>query len=74
MAQGIKLKHSDFKDTRLRHMLQVKPVRYILSYYHGNKIKEGTWQDLASKKRETSTICKDIELKFVIENKIGPLS
>ena len=26
-AQGIKLKLSDFKDTHLRHILQVKPVR-----------------------------------------------
>ena len=26
-AQGIKLKLSDFKDTPLRHILQVKPVR-----------------------------------------------
>ena len=26
-AQGIKLKVSDFKDTLLRHTLQVKPVR-----------------------------------------------
>ena len=27
MAQGIKLKLSDFKDTLLRHILQVEPVR-----------------------------------------------
>ena len=27
LAQGIKLKLSDFKDTLLRHILQVKPVR-----------------------------------------------
>ena len=27
MAQGIQLKLSDFKDTLLRHILQVKPVR-----------------------------------------------
>ena len=26
-VQGIKLKLSDFKDTLLRHILQVKPVR-----------------------------------------------
>ena len=26
MVQGIKLKLSDFKDTPLRHILQVKPV------------------------------------------------
>ena len=36
-AQGIKLKFSDFKDTPLRHFLQVKPVRYIFSCCHGNK-------------------------------------
>ena len=28
-AQGIKLKLSDLKDAALRHILQVKPVRYI---------------------------------------------
>ena len=28
-AQGIKLKLSDFKDTPLRHFLQVKPFRYM---------------------------------------------
>ena len=49
-AQHIKLKLSDFKDTPLRHILQVKPVRYILSCCHGNKITEGTSQDLAPKK------------------------
>ena len=37
-AEGIKLKLSDFKDTPLRHILQVKPVRYILRCCHGNKI------------------------------------
>ena len=58
-AQGIKLKLSDFKDTPLRHILQVKQVRYILSYYHGNKITEGTSQYLAPKKSEESAICKD---------------
>ena len=54
MAQGIKLKLSDFKDTPLRHILQVKPVHYILSCYNGNKITEGTLQDLAPKKVKTS--------------------
>ena len=56
-AQGIKLKLSDFKDTPLRHILQVKPVRYILSCCHGNNITNGTSQDLAPKKSEKSAIC-----------------
>ena len=73
-AQVIKLKLSDFKDTPLRHILQVKPVRCILSCCHGNKIKEGTSQDLAVRKREKSAICKDIELKFGIETNFGSLS
>ena len=73
-AQGIKLKLSDFKDTPLRHLLQVKPVRYILSCYHGNKITKGTSQNLAPKKSEKSAICEDIELKFGIETAFGPLS
>ena len=73
-AQGIKLKLSDFKDTPLRHILEVKPVRYILSYCHGNKITKGTSQNLGPKKSEKSVICKDIELKFGIETKFGPLS
>ena len=73
-AQGIKLKLSDFKDTPLRHILQVKPVRSILSCCHGNKITEGTSQDLAARKREKSASCKDIELKFGIETNFGPLS
>ena len=51
----------------LRHFLQVKPVRYILSCCHGNKITNGTLQNLAAKKSEKSAICKDIELKFGIE-------
>ena len=62
-AQGIKLKLSDFKGTPLRHILQVKPVRCILS----NKITEVTSQNLALKKSEKSAICKDIELKFGTE-------
>ena len=66
-AQSIELKLSDFKDTPLRHILRVKPVRYILSCYHGNKITEDISQDLAPKKSEKSAICKDIELKFGIE-------
>ena len=73
-AQCIKLKLSDFKDIPLRHILQVKPVRYILSCYHGSKITEGTSQDLAPKKREKSAICKDVKLKSGIETEIGPLS
>ena len=73
-AQGIKLKRSDFKDTPLRHFLQVKPVRYILSCCHGNKITKGTSQNLALKKSEKSAICKDTELKFGIETNFGPLS
>ena len=73
-TQGIKLKLSDFKDTPLRHLLQVKPVRYILSCCHGNNITKGTSQNLAPNKSEKSAICKDIELKFSIETKYGPLS
>ena len=68
MAQGIKLKLSDFKDTPLRHLLQVKPVRYILSCCHGNKITKGTSQNFAPKKSEKSAICKDIVLKFGMES------
>ena len=74
MAQGIKLKLSDLKDTPSGHIWQVKPVRYILSCCHGSKITEGTSQDLAPKKSEKSAICKDIELKFGIETKFRPLS
>ena len=71
-AQDIKLKLSDFKDTLLRYLLQVKPVvRYILSCCHGNKITNGTLQNLAPKKSEKSAICKDIELKFGIEISLG---
>ena len=73
-AQDIKLKLSDFKDTSLRHILQVKPIRCILSCCHGNRITEGTSQDLAARKSEKSAICKDIELKFGIETNFGPLS
>ena len=36
-AQAMKLKLSDFKDTCLRHILQVNPSCYILRCYHGNK-------------------------------------
>ena len=67
-------KLSDFKDTPLRHILQVKPVRYILSCCHVNKITKGTVQNLAPKKSEKSAICQDIELKFGIETKFGLLS
>ena len=45
-AQDMKLKLSDFKDTCLRHILQVIPGRYILRCYHGNKITKGTLQIL----------------------------
>ena len=55
----------------LRHILQVK---HILGCCHGNKITEGASQGLAPKKSEKSVICEDIELKFGIETKIGPLS
>ena len=58
------LKLSDFKNIPSRHILQVKPVRYILSCCHGNKVTKGTSQNLASKKSEKSAICKDIELEF----------
>ena len=74
MAQTIKLKLSDFKDTPLRHFFQEKQVRYILSCCHGNKFTKGTSQNLASKKSEKSVICKDIELKFGIDAKSGPLN
>ena len=74
MAQDIKLKLSDFKDTPLRHFLKVKLARYILSCCHGNKITEGNSQNFAPKKSEKSAICKDIELKFGIETKFGSLS
>ena len=76
MAQGIKLKLSDFKDTPLRHILQVKPVHYSLSLSccHGNKITNGTSQNLGPKKSYKSAICTNIELIFAIETKFGPLS
>ena len=54
--------------------MQVKPVRYILSCCHGNKITKGTSQNLAPKKSDKSAIGKDFELKFGIETKVGPLS
>ena len=73
-AQGIKLKLSDFKDTPLRHILEVKPVRYILSCYHGNKITESTSRDSTPSKSEKSAIWEHIELKFRVETKSGPLS
>ena len=73
-CQAKRQKLSDFNDTLLRHILPVKPVRYISSCCHGNKITEGTLQDLAPKKSEKSAICKDIELKFGIETKFGALS
>ena len=57
-AQGIMLKLSDFKDTPLRHILQVKPVPYILSCCHGNKITKGASQNLAPKKIENQPFVK----------------
>ena len=38
------------------------------------KLQKGTSQNLAPKKSEKSAICKDIEMKFGIETKFGPLS
>ena len=38
------------------------------------KLQKGTSQSLAPKKSEKSVICKDIELKFGMEAKFGPLS
>ena len=38
------------------------------------KLQKVPLQDLAPKKSEKSAICKDIELKFGIETKFGPLS
>ena len=58
----------------MRQILQAKTVRCVLSCCHGNKIKEGTLQDLAARTREKSAICKDSELKFGIETNFGPLS
>ena len=58
----------------LRHFLQVKPVCYILSCCHGNKITKGTLQNFALRESEKSVICKDIELKFGKETKFGPLT
>ena len=73
-AQGIKPKLSDFKDTPSRHILKVKPVSYILSCCHGNKVTDCISQDLAPTKSEKSAICKDIELKFGVKTKFGPLN
>ena len=50
--QAIKLKHSDFKDTSLRHTLQVISLRYILTCYQGNKITKGTMRNLPQLKSE----------------------
>ena len=38
------------------------------------KLPKVSRKDLALKKSEKSAICKDIELKFGIETKFGPLS
>ena len=45
-TEAMKLKLSEFKDTCLRHILQVIPGCYILRCYHGNKITKGTLQNL----------------------------
>ena len=45
-AESMKLKLSDFKDTCLKHILQVIPGLYILRCHHGNKITKGTLQNL----------------------------
>ena len=45
-AQAMKLKLPDFKDTYVRHILQVIPGCCILRCYHGNKITKGTLQNL----------------------------
>ena len=74
MAKGINLKLSDFRDTHLRHFVQVKPLRYILNCCHGNKITKGTSQNFAPKESKKSAICKDVELKFGIETNFEPLS
>ena len=50
--QAIKLKPSDFKCTSLRHILEVIPVRFSLSCYHGHKITKGTSHYLAPQKSE----------------------
>ena len=57
-ARGIKLKLSDLKDIPLRHFFQVKPVCYILSCCHGNKITKGTWQNLAQRKVKNQSFVK----------------
>ena len=72
-AQGIKLKLSDFKYTPLRHFSsQTSSLHFELLPWQQNY--KGTSQNLAPKKSEKSAICKDIELKFAIETKFGPLS
>ena len=67
-AQAMKLKLSDFKDTCLRHILQVIQGFYILRCYHGNKITKGTLQNLTQRLNflNNSVIFKDIQLKFGI--------
>ena len=51
-AQAMKLKLSDFKDTSLRHILEVIPSCYILRCYHGNKITKGNLPNLTQLKSE----------------------
>ena len=75
--QAIKLKISDFKDTYLRHILQVIPVRYILRCYHGIKITKvpcKIWLNGKVNFFNNSVIFKGIELEFGMETNFGSLS
>ena len=74
-AEAIKLKLSDLKDTSLRHILQVIPVRNILRCYHGNKITKvpcKIWLNRKVKFLNNSVIFKDIEVEFGMETNFGP--
>ena len=76
-AQAMKLKLSDFKDTCLRHILQVIPGCYILRCYHSSKITKvpcKIWLNRKVKFLNNSVIFKDIELKFDIYTNFGPLN
>ena len=75
--QAIKLKLSDFKDTSLRHILQVIPVRYILRCNHGNKLQKvpcKIWLSRKVKFLNNSVLFTDIELEFGMETNFGPLN
>ena len=77
-SQAIKLKLSDFKDTSLRHIHVVIPVRYILRCYHGNKITKAPWKKIWLNRRvkiwNNSVTFKGIELKFSMETNFGLLN